>query len=369
MSYSGSPMGCIQRVVVRMLPLLLGCLVLPICGLAEQELQFDDIIQLLDHAGQQFSYVGSKFVTDYTPTRRSTTLVKVTHDASGIQKSEVSSFPNDESQILLDDGKFLWHYIPSQAAVVKKQRRVDFGELSKRLLYKKDLIQQNYHITIETKPQSSQPSNVVQPPLVMGDIMVLFQPKTQDRPSWKMWLDSVHGLVVRTEIYDIDGNLAMLSGFTDLTFQPQLPKNALTMMVPKGTVVKTSTEETFQTIEEAQPHVSFAVSIPDYLPSGFLLWSVIVSQTEQREKVQLTYIDGMSSISVFEEKSPSAPTAEAETKQEVPITSTIKGTFNDHGLLKVLNWPLSKDISITLVGEVADTDLLKMASSMSSPEQ
>lgn len=336
----------------------------PPYAFAEQTLQFDDIIQMLDHSEKQFNYLGTKFVVDYTPTRRSTTLVKVAHDAaSGVQKQEVASLQDGESQIIIDDGKFLWHYIPSQASVVKKKRRLSLGELSKRIRYQKDLIQDNYFITITNGPPEQTP-NTTQPPSVHGDVIVTFQPKAHDRPSWKVWIESEHGLVVRTEIYDVSGNLALLSAFSELTFEPKLPEKAFTMTVPKGTTVTTSLEQTFQSIEEAQQSVSFSILEPAYLPSGFLLSSVIVSSVEEHERVQLTYIDGMSSISVFEDKRPVAKAEASKTSKEVTINNTVKGTFYDHGLLKILNWQQSEHVYITLVGEVADTEILKMASSI-----
>lgn len=357
----------IQPVALIVLGMLVFGLSTP-RGYAGQELQFDDIVRMLEHTGQE-SYIGAKFIVDYMPTRRSTTLVKVANDASGMQKMEISPLQDGESQIILDDGKFLWHYIPSQASVMKKQRRLDFAELSKRLLYKKDLIQQNYTITVETNPEPTPPPSMPHPALVPGDITVLFQPKSQDRPSWKIWIDSTHNLVVRTEIYYLDGSLAMLSAFTELTFHPQLSKDALTMTVPKGTTVRTSIEETFQTIEEAQPRVSFPISSPAYLPPGFLLWSVIVSKNQQQEKIQLTYIDGMSSISMFEDQRAAPVTQETADVPNVPITNTVKGTFHDLGLLKVLNWQFTEQVAVTLIGEVAETELLKMAASITpTPE-
>jgi hypothetical protein len=151
-----------------------------------------------------------------------------------------------------------------------------------------------------------------------------------------------------------------------LTFKPKLPEEAFTMKVPKGTTVTTSLEETFQSVEEAQQTVSFSILEPAYLPSGFLLSSVIVSSAAERERVQLTYIDGMSSISMFEDKR-LAPTSEtSKASKEVTINNTVKGTFYDHGLLKILNWQQSNHVYVTLVGEVADTELLKMASSITT---
>ncbi len=341
-------------------------LLLPSFGFAEDSLQFDDIIQMLDHSGKQFNYLGTKFVVDYTPSRRSTTLVKVTYDASGLEKKEVSPLQHGEPQIILDDGKFLWHYIPSQASVVKKKRRLSLGQLSKRILYQKELIQQNYVVIIETQQQQPISANVIQPPSVMGDVIVSLKPKTKDRPAWKIWINSEHGLVVRTEIYDINGNLALLSAFSELTFQPKLPEKTFTMTVPEGTQLKTTVEQNFQSVEEAQDHVSFPISEPKYMPSGFILSVVIVSKTKQGEKVQLAYIDGMSSISVFEDKRTPSTTASSKTSKEVTISNTVKGTFQDHGLLKILDWSLAEDIHITLIGEVADSELLKIASSIAN---
>ena len=202
---------------------------------------------------------------------------------------------------------------------------------------------------------------------VMGDVIVSFQSKTKDRPAWKIWINSEYGLVVRTEIYDIKGNLALLSAFSELTLQPKLPEKTFTMTVPKGTTVTRSVEQSFQSVKEAQEHVSFSISEPTYMPSGFILSTVIVSKTKQGEKIQLAYIDGMSSLSVFEDKRTSSSTATSpKTSKEVAINSTVKGTFRDHGLLKILDWNLAQDVHVTLIGEVADSELLKIASSITS---
>jgi outer membrane lipoprotein-sorting protein len=334
-------------------------------GLAaeEQSLQFDDIIRMLDHSGKKFNYLGTKFVIDFTPSRRSTTLVKVTYGASGLEKKEVSPLQRGESQIILDDGKYLWHYIPSQASVVKRKRQVSLGEISRRIHQQNELIQQNYHIDIEKLSPSSSTATVDQIPSVTGDVMVTFQPKTKDRPAWKIWLDSEHGLVVRTEIYDINGNLTLLSAFSELTFQAEISKSSFKITVPKGTKMRTSIEKHFQTLEEAEQAIDFPISRPGYLPEGFMLAAVIYSQSQQREKVQLAYIDGLSSISIFEEKRDVSSETPTEPSKEVEINNAVKGTFHDQGLLKILNWQLNTDLQLTLVGEVADTELLKIASS------
>ena len=104
-----------QLIRVIMLVWICACLLsfsvnLPSAFAEENSLQFDDIIKMLDHSGKRFNYLGTKFVIDYTPSRRSTTLVKVTYGAPGWQKKEVSPLQHGESQIILDDGKFLWHY-------------------------------------------------------------------------------------------------------------------------------------------------------------------------------------------------------------------------------------------------------------------
>ena len=330
----------------------------------DKDLQFDDIIHMLDYSEKQFSYLGTKFVIDYTPNRRSTTLVKVTH-SSGLRKKEVASLkPGESSQIILDDGKFLWHYIPSQASVVKKKQRITLGRISKRIASQGELIQKNYDIHIKQVPQAPKDLTDSQIPSVAGDVMIAFQPKAQDRPSWKIWLESEHGLIVRTEVYDIDGNLALLSAFSELTFQPKLSKKSFVMKVPKGTTVQKSVEKHFRTVEEAQQETGFPISMPDYISPGFELASVIQSPSEQGEKVQLAYVDGMSSISIFEEKHGSSQEESSDTSKEVDINQTIKGTFHDHGLLKILRWRGGQDFYFTLVGEVADTELLKIAGSL-----
>ena len=350
----------------RFVCFVLATLLLAHIAGAEDDLLFDDVIRMLDYSDKQFSYLGTKFVIDYTPNRRSTTLVKVTH-SSGLRKKEVASLkPGESSQVILDDGKFLWHYIPSQASVVKKKQRITLGRISKRIASQSELIQQNYDIHIKQVPQTSVELSDSQIPSVRGDVMIAFQPKAQDRPSWKIWLEREHGLIVRTEVYDIEGNLALLSAFSELTFQPKLSKKSFVMKVPKGTTVKTSVEKHFRSVQEAQQETSFRISKPGYISPGFELASVIQSPSKRGEKVQLSYIDGMSSISIFEEKQTGASENTSGASKEVAINQSIKGTFHDHGLLKILRWRLGQDFYITLVGEIADTELLKIAESLSS---
>ena len=329
-------------------------------------LNFQDIIAMLDHTDKHFSYLGTKFVIDYSPARRSTTLVKVTYGgAAGLEKKEVAPLQRgQESQIILDDGNFLWHYIPSKASVVKKQRRLSLSEISDKIRHQHTLIEANYDIAIEMTTQVGAASDSAEIPSVFGDVMVAFQPKGKDRPSWKIWIEQGHGLVVRTEIYNMQGDLALLSAFSELTFTPEIAKQAFVMTVPEGTQMQTSIEKHFRTIEEAQKEVSFAIRLPNYMPAGFILTSIIYSPVKRGEKVQLAYIDGLSLISIFEERRAATPESSEQATKEVEIKQSVKGTFYDHGLLKILRWQLDAERMLTLVGEVADHELLKIAASI-----
>ncbi len=369
---SREPISMATR-IVRGVIILGACLYLLCVGAVENNLalaqdetplDFNNILQMLDSSEKEYSYLGTKFVIDYTPSRRSTTLVKVTYGAPGWQKKEVSPLqPGESPQIILDDGKFLWHYIPSQGSVIKKKQRLSLGRISKRIHSQSKRIQQNYDISIEQYPHTS--STVASRiPSVTGDVVVSFQPKAKDRPSWKIWIESEHGLIVRTEIYDVQGNLALLSAFSELTFQPKISKKSFVMTVPKGTKIHKTTETYYRTIGEAQKAIGFAISRPQYMPPGFELASVIRIPTKRGEKVQLAYIDGMSSISVFEEKRAETLGHSQKSTKEVEIKQSVKGNFHDHGLLKILRWQLEQEFYVTLVGEVADSELLKIAASI-----
>ncbi len=332
---------------------------------AEETLTFEDIVSMLDHTGKEFNYLGTKFVIDYTHTGQSS-LVKVTYGSPGLEKKEVAKAQSGESHIILDDGKNLWHYIPSKASVIKKKRNVSFGDLSKRIRMQNDLLRQNYHITIETLKDGDEQGVKSPIPSVSGDVVVTFQPKAEDRPTWKLWIEREHGLVVRTEIYDVNGKLALLSAFSELTFKPKLSKSTFEIVVPKGTKMRTAVEKSFDTVEAAQKEVSFPIAAPEYLPAGFKLAAIILSKTKQGEKVRFAYIDGMSSISIFEEKRHSKSEEEEEGSDGTVVEAedAVKGTFYDQGLLKILRWQRDQDLQITLVGEVSDSELLKIASSI-----
>jgi anti-sigma factor RsiW len=179
--------------------------------------------------------------------------------------------------------------------------------------------------------------------------------------------ESVIRLAVRTESYTINGNVAVLSALSELSFQPKLPKEIFTLTVPKGIGVQTPVEHRFQSVEAAQKHINFQILEPKYLPSGFILSSVLVFQTNQGEILQLTYSDKMSSISVFEDTQLSSISDSLKNGRAITINTPVKETFSGQGLLKILDWHLAGGMHITLVGEVADGEFLKIASSIGNP--
>jgi negative regulator of sigma E activity len=192
---------------------------------------------------------------------------------------------------------------------------------------------------------------------------ISFQPMGTNRPARKIWIDREYGVPLRTEIYDLNGNLALLSMFSEIQFAPALDNETFNPQFPKDIIPKNITESRYADIPEAQDEITdFKLHSPTYLPEGFTLIGISRLKVGKSERIQLLYSDGLSSLSVFEDKPTVSPSGNSLPAREVLINDK-KGVLYDQGLLKILDWNL-EDIHVTLVAEISEDELLKVAGSI-----
>jgi len=321
---------------------------------ADEGEEIKTVVRALEESRKKdVSYLGIKIVVNYSSSQPDVKSIRIIHGPADKEKREVLSLKEKKTQIILEDGQYIWHYIPSQAFIMRKTSPVFFEDLIKDLKEKEELIRRNYKIYLDRQGQI----------VNRGSIGIFFEPKGANRPARKVWIDREYGIPLRTEIYDLQGNLVLLSTFSEIKFGPVLENDNFALKVPEGTLIKTITESRYTDLGEAQNHIKFKLHVPSYLPEGFNLVSITHLKGDKGERVQLLYSDGLSSLSVFQDKSILSSSSNSLPAKEVNINDK-KGVFYDQGLLKILNWNL-QDVHVTLIGEVSEDELLKVAASIS----
>jgi hypothetical protein len=170
-------------------------------------------------------------------------------------------------------------------------------------------------------------------------------------------------LGVRTEIHEINGNVAVLSMLSPLSVQPEpTPAIRTRAAAPASMKKQVPGPQRFQSVAEAQKSVNFPIIEPPYFPPGLSLSDVTVARTDQAVTVELIYTDGTNSLSLFEEMQPT-PDAR-KPKREVSLNLPAKGIVSAQKSFNMLDWRLPSGVHVTLVGDVADEELLKIAASI-----
>lgn len=321
--------------------------------LAQENPEFSSLIQTLEKSWEKkVSYLGVKIVVNYSSSQPDVKSIRIVHGPAAKEKREVFFLKEKKSQIILDDGQYVWHYIPSQAFIIRSKTFTFLENLIEDLKEREELIQQNYKIYLDKQVQ------------IMNrmSISIFFEPKGVNRPARKVWIDKEYGIPLRTEIYGLNGELVLLSTFSEIQFGTIPENDSFALKIPEGTLVKTLVESRYTDFAEAQNHVSFKLYSPSYLPKGFTLIGITHFKGRKGERVHLLYSDGLSSLSIFQDTLALASSGSSLPTREVDIRGK-QGVFYDQGLLKILSWKL-KDIHVTLIGEVSEDELLKVAASI-----
>ncbi len=319
---------------------------------AEEREELNSIIQTLrESRNRDISYMGIKIVVNYSSCQPDVKSIQIIHGPANKEKREIFSLKEKKTQVILDDGQHIWHYIPSEAFVIRKNSYV-FEDVVKDLKEKEQLIEQNYKIYIEKQGQI----------INRNSIGIFFEPKDANRPARKIWVDREYGIPLRTEIYDLSGNLILLSTFSEIKFGSVLGNDIFSLKIPEGIPVKTFVEARYDNLAEAEKHINFKLHPLGYIPEGFTLTGITHIKVDKGERVHLLYSDGLSSLSIFQDRSVLSLSGTPLPTREVDINDK-KGVLYDQGLLKILNWKL-QDIYVTLIGEISEDELLKVARSI-----
>lgn len=330
----------------RLLTLGLSMLLLPAAAHADE-----DARQILDKfatSRTDISYAGLQTVIILNGEMVGAPKYRVSRYLSEMERMERLDEKNNVTEVVIDDKKSLFRYIPEKKTVYKDHSNLA-GLTASTMRESMELAKANYDITVVGKDTVANRECV----------KVLFKPKRNDRPSRQLCLDSAHGLPLRTEIQDATGKVLTVSSFTEIVFAPAFPDRHFMLMVPQKTRVIALDEIPNLTPVSASKILGAPIPLPAYVPPGYALREVSLIGRAAPYKVQLAYGDGLTSLSIFQDtkKDPVQPRG----MQKVSIAGG-DGYLRQFGQTSLLVFGY-KNSTFTLIGEINPLELTKIAGS------
>ena len=135
--------------------------------------------------------------------------------------------------------------------------------------------------------------------------VVKITPVHKDRGWIQLWVDKKNGFIYRYELYDSDNKKRYVEYKEKIQFNPRIDP---TLFEYKASFIKEISSspqpKLYNNISDVLADVNFTVMIPNFLPPGYSLNQISVSQQKFRDNtvnpyLHLSYTDGLSSFSVF----------------------------------------------------------------------
>ncbi len=336
-----------------LLLLLLVIYVSPL-GAGEYQEQEEEVFQELRKEKTSVPYIGTLVsVLFSSPVAQAATFLIYSLNENIERREQLS--PSGKSRgIILLDGTNRWEYIPSHRVITKTPLPIRQGRLMKNL----QMIKQNY---VMKKIGEGQIAN-------RYTLILQFMPRVADRPQRLIWIDKEYKFPLRVEVYGVNGDLTQFITFTHITFYPVFPEGIFTLQAPEDTTVLATEKRNQLTWKELEQFVSFSPLLPHYLPPGFVLIDMKGEKSADTELIQLLYSDGLSYLSVFQEKQSPEPTGLTTLTTSSPFENKeiTKYELVEHGLLHIITG-YTGEIAYSIVGEVTQEELRKIAHSLHVP--
>ena len=336
-----------QRIWYVLVGALFMCV--PLQGLAdEQDFDVDKFFQEVRQAESKVTYQAEQTVFAASLPKSIVARFLITYSYPYKKQERIDGKP-ESRVVLLEDGKYLWSYLPKRKLVVKKPQRAGSGDIPFHFYDNIELIKRNYQVVKRgLVPSGNATCQILE-----------FLPMQQDRMRREIWFEVERKIPVRIYFYTREGRPAYISELDNLNWNPKLDNDSFHLKVPSGTKVLEITEQANLTIEQAQSLLQGPVFLPSRIPSGFYPFNILFRSEGDRKRIQVVYTDGLSSFSIFQEHIPS----QIDKPQEKPLIPSRALPLQYaphvyyHGVLNVISCDL-ENLRATFVGDISENELL-----------
>ena len=243
---------------------------------------------------RNLAYVGEQVTTIYSTSRPAQTSQQtITRDGLRGMRMEYHSPDQLAGEIRGDNGRVLWHYIPSKDQIEQlpsaiSQLRIEINRAFAAL--------RKGSIGVRTVGED----------VVAGKKAVVVQAAAADGTgagSRRFWIDPVNGAQLRIVVYRPDGNPVSDSYFTQINYVSALPR---TTFDPPGDKVQAhgTGERPFKSVKQLPagivPQLGFDPLEPTYIPAGFQFVTGQMFQYKGSPALGIKYGNGLTVMSLYE---------------------------------------------------------------------
>ncbi len=221
-----------------------------------------------------------------------TTQQRVLRNGSRALRVDYTQPARFAGEQIVDNGSLYRHYVPSTNTLEVGPSRL--VRLRGRVPQVMERIRRG---ALQVQMQGSE--------VVAGHACEIVQVKPQpsDPAPWRrFWIDTTNGAQLRIEQYDRDGQRVSVSSYTSVVYNPVLDRQSFRAPAtpPSVRVIALDPAPPLPTVAQAQAQAGFDVREPAALPPGFRFQSASVADFRGRKLVTLRYVNGLTTVSLFE---------------------------------------------------------------------
>jgi len=321
---------------------------------AEQALQ---LYRMSLTGGEKYSYAGREYITTWSDDGHSTmnVVTKVYHEAPDQYVLRFLAPKDRAGRVILENASYEWTYIPDRKVVIQTSRPTAMPEDNTS-----ELLLANYSITMGAKPDIIANRRTY---------IVTLTSKIRHDKALRFWIDPYTGVALRAERYHAGGNLAYVSYFSDINYQPKFDAGLFTpFRWPKARIEQKFDKPTASgnmTDNEVVASLQGRALAPQRIRE-FSLVGVTSMQASSGQTLHLHYSDGLSSVSLFETLKRNRRATRMAGSRPMRINARLFGRFSERLNYSLLNWD-SNQLSLTLLGDLSPETLRDLAGALTPP--
>ncbi len=253
-------------------------------------------------------------------------------------------------KVIVSNGSMRWEYDPQKRLMtrsVSSWKPMTFGNAAK--IYKRIAACYTLKVLPAMSTVSGRPTFALE-----------FTSRRGDRRRQLWWIDQATSIVLKREVYEMDGVLHSASTYSAVRFLPSPKTSDIELRAPPG--VRTVTREKpvpLVTVHEARDSAPAWASVQDRLGLGFYFESAVVTTVQGNPTVHLQYSDGLVGISLVQ-MAGKAHLHEGGGPVRTVKIGNAEGRLIRHSRFRILSWSLPGR-SLSLVADLPETTLVSVA--------
>lgn len=272
------------------------------------------------------------------------TVVKVVHGPGDRRRQEIVSPLRMKGDVIVDNGKTLWHFSPRTQKVDLSPTRQWGDRTAERLR----LLTQNYKMKLLGREKvAGRPVHVVELTSVHGN-----------RGTHRLWLDHDTVVPLRVERRSSAGKLLERTEFREISFPESVSPEHFRLELPDKVEVTTTVRllASARSLSELSEPVPFPARLPAYLPKGYELLDLHLFEAKGVKSLHWRLSDGLTTLSLFMTEKGHFP--ELPHAREITVGKK-KARLVEHPGRQTLCWTDDR-LGYAMVGEIPEDELMKV---------